>query len=41
MVTGGGICELRRAIPAAWRLEFERGREGIVEGVLGFIGGRF
>jgi hypothetical protein len=36
-VTGGGICELRRAIPAAWRLRIERGREEKGEGVLGFI----
>jgi hypothetical protein len=25
--TGGGIGELWRAIPTAWRLEFERGRD--------------
>jgi hypothetical protein len=36
-VTGGGICELRRAIPAAWPLQIERGREEKGEGVLGFI----
>jgi hypothetical protein len=37
MVTGGRICELRRAIPAAWQLRIERGREEKGEGVLGFI----
>jgi hypothetical protein len=36
-VTGGGNCELRREIPAAWRLRIERGREEKGEGVLGFI----
>jgi hypothetical protein len=36
-VTGGGICELRRAISAAWRLQNVRGREEKGEGVLGFI----
>jgi hypothetical protein len=36
-VAGGGIYELRRAIPAAWRLRIERGREEKGEGVLGFI----
>jgi hypothetical protein len=36
-VTGCGNCELRRAIPAAWRLRIERGREEKGEGVLGFI----
>jgi hypothetical protein len=38
MVTGGGNCEFRREIPAAWRLRIERGREEKGEGVLGFIG---
>jgi hypothetical protein len=37
-VTGGGNCEFRREIPAAWRLRIERGREEKGEGVLGFIG---
>jgi hypothetical protein len=37
-VTGGGICELRRAILAAWRLRIKRGREEMGEGVRGFIG---
>jgi hypothetical protein len=35
--TGSRICELRRAIPTAWLLEFKRGREEKGEGVLGFI----
>jgi hypothetical protein len=38
MKIGGGLHGLRRGIPAAWRLEFERGREEKGEGVLGFIG---
>jgi hypothetical protein len=37
-VTGGRICELRRAILAAWRLRIERGREEMGEGVRGVIG---
>jgi hypothetical protein len=39
--TGGGIGELRRAIPTAWRLETERGRDEEGVGVPGFIGGVF
>jgi hypothetical protein len=38
MTSGGSTCELRRAIPAAWRLRIEREREEKGEGMLGFIG---